>query len=189
MNKFFISITIFILLCTSVFAEEDFLVEKFLRGKNSPAPETYTDYDYSGTDCVPIKLVVSKNISTKDKRKHLYGEEVQLKVKSNVFYKNKLLLKKGTPATAKIDQIVESGMNGIPYYIYLNDFKIEGLSSTKIQSDYYKSGLNLMFWVYPLKWTLTFLPPTGMLTNLIRGCHAKITSDDVIIVYYFPEWK
>ena len=89
----------------------------------------------------------------------------------------------------KDEQIVESGMNGIPYYIYLGDFEIEGLESSKIMADYHKTGLNLVYWVYPFKWALTFLPPSGMLTNLIKGGHAKITTADVITVYYFPEWK
>ena len=189
MNKFLIAIVALMLICLNVGAESDFLVEEFIAGKNYPKPETHIDYDYTSTEYIPIKLKVCNDISTRDKRKYLFGEEVNLKVKSNVFYKNKLFLKRGTPAVAKIDQIVESGMNGIPYYIYLNDFEIEGLEASKILADYHKSGLNLVYWVYPVKWALSFLPPSGILTNLIKGGHAKITTADVITVYYFPEWK
>ena len=114
MNKFLIAIVALMLICLNVGAESDFLVEEFIAGKNYPKPETHIDYDYTSTEYIPIKLKVCNDISTRDKRKYLFGEEVNLKVKSNVFYKNKLFLKRGTPAVAKIDQIVESGMNGIP---------------------------------------------------------------------------
>lgn len=189
MNKFWVTIWVLLLICLNVRAGEDFLVDEFLAGKNHPKPEVYNYYNFASTEYIPIKLKVSNDISTRDKRKFLYGEEVNLQVKSNVFYKNKLFLKKGTPVTAKIEQIVDSGMNGIPYYIYLNDFAVSGLDSSKIFADYHKAGLNLVYWVYPVKWALTFLPPSGILTNLIKGGHAKITSNDIITVYYFPEWE
>lgn len=189
MNKILSIFILMLLFCANVRAEGDFLVDKFLAGKNFPRPEAHIDYDYTSTEYIPVKLKVCGDISTRDKRKYLFGEDVKLQVKSNVFYKNRLFLKKGTPANAKIEQIVESGMNGIPYYIYLGDFEIEGLESSKIMADYHKTGLNLVYWVYPFKWALTFLPPSGILTNLIKGGHAKITTADVITVYYFPEWK
>lgn len=189
MNKFVIILMSLLFISGTASAQTDFLVEKYLDGKNSPKPEVVESYDYSSTVYVPIKLKVCNDITTRGNRKFLFGEDVKLQVKSNVFYKNKLLVKKGTPASAKIEQIVDSGMNGIPYYIYLNNFEIEGLKSSRILSDYHKEGLNLVYWIYPLKLALTFLPPTGTFTNLIRGGHAKISTYDVITVYYFPEWE
>ena len=85
-----------------------------------------------------------------------------------------MLVKKGETATARIETIISSGMNGIPYSIYLGDFKIPNLEQSKLLANYHKSGANRTYLVLPLKWALTFLPPTGSLTNFIMGGHAKI---------------
>ena len=49
-------------------------------------------------------------------------------------------------------------------------------------------GQDRSLWVYPLKWALTFLPPTGSLTNFIKGGHAKLKEDKTIEIYYYPNW-
>ena len=42
--------------------------------------------------------------------------------------------------------------------------------------------------VFPLKWALTILPPTGSLTNFIKGGHAKVKTNKTITLYYHPNW-
>ena len=84
--------------------------------------------------------------------------------------------------------IITPGMNGIPGSIVLNDFDIEGLSKNRITNDYEITGQNRSLLVFPLKWALTILPPTGSLTNLILGGHAKIKTKNHITLYYYPEW-
>ena len=51
-----------------------------------------------------------------------------------------------------------------------------------------KFGLDLSLLVFPIKWALTFLPPTGSLTNFILGGHASIKENKIIELYYYPNW-
>ena len=77
----------------------------------------------------------------------------------------------------------------VPAMIYLTDFDSPALDFDKILSDYHKSGKSKIYWVLPLKWLLTPLPPTGSLTNFIKGGQATIKESDKIIIYYFPDWE
>ena len=189
MNRILISLFILIFLplqaCTLT---NDFLTDKFLSGRIFEKPETNTDYDFTDIERIPIKLQVTQDISTRDEMLQ-EGQTVNLKSRSNVYYNEKIIVKRNEPVSAKIELIVDSGMNGIPYYIYLNDFKFQNLPSSKIHANYQKSGWNRTYWVLPLKWALTPLPPTGSLTNFIKGGHAKISTNDIITVYYYPNWK
>lgn len=189
MNKI-LSIFVFIIL-TSFLAvnafENDFLVDTYLTD-DIEEPTKNTNYDYTSLRRLSVKMKVKKRLSTTDKT--IYeGQPVELEVQNNVVYKNKILVKKGETVTARIETIVSSGMNGIPYSIYLGDFKIPNLEQSKLLANYHKSGANRTYLVLPLKWALTFLPPTGSLTNFIMGGHAKIKEKEVITVYYYPEWK
>jgi len=191
MNKIFLSLIICFLTAVSVQSEEfvtDFLADEYTAGKFYEQPAVLKEYDFTDTDSVPIKLNTLETLSTRDKTLH-DAQEIKLVVKSNAYYKNKLVVKKGEIISAKVETVISSGMNGIPYYIYIGDFKFENLDSSKLFCNYSKGGVNRMYWVLPLKWSLTFLPPTGSLTNFIKGGHAKITPNDTITVYYFPNWK
>ena len=189
MNK--LLFTIFTLLIFSLSASaltNDFLVDEFLAGREFEKPETYTDYDFSDTERIPIHLHTVTDISTRDGTAQ-EGQIVNLKARNNVYHNGKMIVKRGEPVTAEIELIVDSGMNGIPYYIYLDNFKFPNIESSKILSSYQKSGCNRTYWVLPLKWALTPLPPTGSLTNFIKGGHARISTGDKITVYYYPNWK
>lgn len=167
------------------------LLETKLQNNNSEQfekPKASNEYDFTDTDSVTIKLNTLQTLSTRDKTLH-DAQDVKLIVKDDYYYKDELIAKKGEIVSAKVETIISSGMNGIPYYIYLGDFKFDNLSSSKLLCHYSKGGVNRMYWVMPLKWSLTFLPPTGSLTNFIKGGHAKIKPDDVITVQYFPNWK
>lgn len=189
MNKFLITALILLSFPLNVFAlTDDFLVNEFLAGRIFDKPETYTEYDFTDIERVSIKLQVTREITTRDGEAQ-EGQIVELKARNNVYYNDKIIVKRGEPVTAKIELIVDSGMNGIPYYIYLNDFKFQNLESSKLFASYQKSGWNRTYWVLPLKWALTPLPPTGSLTNFIKGGHATISPNDIITVYYYPNWK
>ena len=80
-------------------------------------------------------------------------------------------------------------MNGIPACIVIDNLQIEGLDNSKINGTIIKKGINLSLLVFPLKWALTFLPPTGSLTNLIKGGNATIDKKTEITIYYYPDWN
>lgn len=80
-------------------------------------------------------------------------------------------------------------MNGIPASIILGNFKIPEIDSNKLQKEYEKFGFDLSLLVYPIKWLLTPFPPTGYLTNFIKGGHAKISQNQIITINYYPNFK
>ena len=187
MNKI---ISIFILLFISLpsFAiERDYFVEKTLASNVYAKPYTNLNYNYESLECVPIKLQITKNISTK-KDEIFEGQKINFKVREDVFYDNKIILKKGTIVTAEVEIYITRGMNGIPATIIVDNFDIPDIPREKLKSIYIKKGANRTIFVLPFKWALTPLPPTGSFTNIIIGGHAKITQKDKITIYYFPKW-
>lgn len=79
-------------------------------------------------------------------------------------------------------------MNGIPASFILGDFKFANVPAGKISDTYEVRGHDRSLWVFPLKWALTPIPPTGSATNFIKGGHAKLKTADTIRIYYHPGW-
>ncbi len=84
---------------------------------------------------------------------------------------------------------MNSGMNGFPASILVEDFKINGIKQTKLKDTYLKRGVNRCLFVYPIKWALTPLHRVGTFTNFIKGGHSKIKTTDVVTIDYYPEWE
>ncbi len=145
------------------------------------------DYNYQSTFFVPIKMSITEDFSTKTPLNE--GEKLQFKITEDVFINKSKILEKGTLVNATIETIITSGMNGFPDEVILNRFEIPGIKNSQIRNEYIKTGRNRCYWVYPLKWALTPIPFVGSLTNLIKGGHAQIKTDDIITIYYYPEWK
>lgn len=186
MNKIFIIICLF-LACITCNAEiiQDEVANKLIR--IHPTPETYTDYDFESTVKIPIKLKVTENIRTENE---LYeNQKVKFKVVKDVLYQNKVILQRGSIVPARVSVIITPGMNGIPASIILSDFEINNIKNSQLTSSYEINGQDRSLLVFPLKWALTILPPTGSLTNFIMGGHAKIKVKKPITIYYYPEWK
>ncbi len=187
MNKI---IFLFILFLTAspVFAlERDYFVEKTLASNLYSKPETNLNYNYESVESIPIKLQITKNISTK-KGKVYEGQNIEFKTIEDVFYNNEILLKRGTIVKARVETYINRGMNGIPATIIIDNFEIPNIKKEKLKSIYIKKGANRTIFVLPVKWALTPLPPTGSFTNIIIGGHAKITNKDKITIYYYPHW-
>ena len=79
-------------------------------------------------------------------------------------------------------------MNGIPASIIFDNFKIQGISSSQLDESFEVFGQDRSLWVFPLKWALTPLPPTGSLTNFIKGGHVKVKRGKILTIYYHPHW-
>ena len=79
-------------------------------------------------------------------------------------------------------------MNGIPASIIIGSFDIPNIDTNKLTYSYEIVGQDRSLWVYPLKWALTFLPPTGTLTNFIKGGHARLKENDTVELYFYPNW-
>lgn len=187
MNKILI-LMFSILIGTSAFGEliTDEFVNATLKGKNFEKPETHLKYNYIGTERIPVSLRITKKISSETKVSE--GQDVTFKVRSDVYYKDKIIFEKGTIVPAKIETIIRSGMNGIPASIIVGNFEVENIPKGQISDSFEIRGQDRSLWVYPLKWALTILPPTGSLTNFIKGGHAKLKENKTIQIYYYPEW-
>ena len=116
------------------------------------------------------------------------GQNVEFRILRHVSYKNKIVAKRGQTVQAKVKMIITSGMNGIPASIIFGDFEIEGIKSGQLTSNCEIFGQDRSLIVFPLKWALTILPPTGSLTNLIKGGHAKLKPGKTLTIYYHPNW-
>lgn len=174
-KKFYLLLFLFILSLQGIAHSEENIIKEEL------------PYNFDSTIAIPLKFSITNNISTKNTP--IDGTEIRLRAKENVYYNQTKVLAKGELVTAKIGNIITSGMNGFPAEILLDDFQIKNIKSSQITDVYVKKGSNRCFWVYPLKWSLTLIPFVGSLTNLIKGGHANITTSDTIIIYYYPEWK
>lgn len=184
MNKLSILFILLILFCfnPSVVAED----------KEASLPDFVPEakilpYDYTDTTSVPIRLAVTKEISSE---KGLFeGQKLEFRVVRDVYYNEKLILARGSIVQGKVETIVTSGMNGFPAELMLDGFEIPGIKQSQLMGGYIKKGQNRCFWVYPLKWALTLIPVAGSLTNFIKGGHVKLHTRDIITIYYFPGWR
>ena len=186
--KFFIIFTFLVFPALAYASDiiQDQLVEETLSGKEFENPYKPYKYNYEDTRVIPIRLSVISDInSEKDIQE---GQDVVFIVKNDVYFKGKKIIKKGDKVYATVETILKSGMNGIPASIIFNDFKFDGLESGKFTDTYEKFGQDRSLWVYPLKWVLTPLPPTGSLANFIKGGHAKLKTREIIEIYYHPYW-
>lgn len=158
----------------------------FALGLNAAGAEELP-YDYTDTTSIPIKLTPVDYISTRQDL--LDGMDIEFKAVEDVLYNNRILVKKGQIINAKLETKITSGMNGFPAELIIDDFEIPGVKSSQLISNYVRRGQNRCYIVFPLKWALTFLPPTGSLTNFIKGGHAVLRPGRVITIYYYPNWK
>lgn len=144
-------------------------------------------YDYSSTVGIPITLTPVDYITTKDNL--VDGSTIKFRSLTTVTHNGRTIINKGQIVEAVLEMQISSGMNGFPAELIIDDFKIPGIKESQLLSTYVKTGQNRCYLVFPLKWALTFLPPTGSLTNFIKGGHAKLKPGKPVTIYYYPEWK
>ena len=186
MNKFLFFLLFFLISLSSsaeVVQDECALSLKF----DASQRQAYTKYNFESTLKIPIELKILNDIKSE---LDLYeGQNVNFKVVKNVIYNGKVIIKRADIVNSKISIIIPPGMNGIPASIIFSDFRISGIKSSQLTNLYEVYGQDRSLLVFPLKWALTILPPTGSLTNFIMGGHAKLKTKEHIIIYYFPEWS
>ena len=188
MNKFILFLLLFLSVnCYSyAYVASDDFVDSTLKNKNIEKPQAHIKYDYTDTFRLPLRLKIIEEITSEA---DIYeGQQISFEVSSNVYLDGKLIIEKGTIVPARIETIIKSGMNGIPASIIIGNFQFENIDKGKITEFYEVKGQDRSLWVFPLKWALTPLPPTGSLTNFIKGGHAKLDTHDTIEIYYYPNW-
>lgn len=176
-------------MCSPVLAADiiqDELVNEILINKQIEKPEPFLNYNFENTDVVEIKLAIVDAIKSEN---DVYeGQPVKFRVLSDVHYKGRVIIKRHTIVPAKVEVIIRSGMNGIPASIIFGDFEFEGINKHLLSDTYEVRGQDRSLLVFPLKWALTILPPTGTFTNFIKGGHARIKPNKLVKIYYHPNW-
>lgn len=146
----------------------------------------HKEYNYKSLTKIPIKLRPVKEIFSE---KDVYeGQQLSFRVVKDVYYKGQWILDRGQIIHATVKLVIKPGMNGIPASIILGDFRCGAIKQGVLTNEYEIFGQDRSLLVFPLKWALTILPPTGSLTNFIMGGHAKIKVDKTLTIYYYPEW-
>ena len=149
-------------------------------------PRVYADYNFESTNKVPVCLKVVEGFKSEE---DLYeGQFVDFKVAKDVLYNDKVIIARGTPVLARVAVVISPGLNGIPASVIFKDFEIEKLFKGQLSDTYEIFGQDRSLWVFPLKWALTILPPSGSFTNLIMGGHAKLSVKKHITINYYPDW-
>lgn len=185
MNKL---ILIFALLfsCNYCFAEnlKDDLPESVINKKNKI--NTHTEYNYESIEKIPLQIKIMEEIKSEN---DVYeGQIIKFKIAKDIIHNNKVIFKRGDLVSTKISLIISSGMNGIPASIIFKDFSINNIPSNNFTESYEIFGQDRSLLVFPLKWALTILPPTGSFTNFIKGGHAKIKPKKTYTIFYYPNW-
>ena len=193
MNKiqtFLLSLFLLVMGASNSFAAEilnDNLVDTTLKDKNLQKPPVNKHYNYASTRRIPIRLAIIADI--KSEKDITEGQTVVFRALNDIWHNRQKKKKKDDLVQAKVETIIKSGMNGIPASIIFGDFKFDNIESSRVLDEYEKFGQDRSLWVYPMKWALTILPPSGSLTNFIKGGHAKLKTNEVIELYYYPDWN
>ncbi len=165
---------------------QDEIVENILKQRNVQKPSAHLNYDYKSTKTTPIRFSIKERI--KSEADVYEGQIIEFEAQSDVYYKKQLKVKKGDTIKARVGTVITSGMNGIPASIIFDNFEIPNVKKGQVQDTFEVFGQDRSLFVFPLKWALTILPPTGSLTNFIMGGHVKIKEGKVFTMYYHPEW-
>lgn len=188
MNKIILTILLLFSISLPCFSQivQDEFADTYFKNLQPAKPEPHLNYNYESTTKIPIKLHITEDI--KNETYVFEGQPVTFIVVSDVIYNGNVIIQKGTTVPARVETIISSGMNGIPASIIFGDFKFENIDTNKIDYTYERFGQDRSLWVFPLKWALTILPPTGSFTNFIKGGHAKLKKNKIIEINYYPDW-
>ena len=164
----------------------DNFADKTLKNIPISAKKANAKFDFESIKQIPIKVVITKSITTKKNLKE--GQELNFKVISDVVLDKNLKLNKGAIITAKLETISPNQAFGVPADIIIDDFKISSnQSEINFEGNIHKIGANRSLWVYPVGYLggIIFFG-AGFLLFTVRGGHAKIKTRNVYEVYYVP---
>lgn len=187
MNKalFYFLINLFLLSGVSFASTtNDSITAELLNNKIVKTPIINDTYNYEDLEYKLIKLRIINEVKTELDLKD--GDRLCFEVIQPVYYKGEKLAQKDEIVYAQVETVIKNGMNGIPASIIIGNFQFANIEPQKLQDEIEIYGADLSWLVFPLKWALTFLPPTGSLTNFIKGGHAKIKENDIITIKYYP---
>lgn len=155
--------------------------------KNIPikAKKADTKFDFESIKQIPIRISITKNITSKSGLKE--GQELNFKVLNDVNLENNLKLNKDSIITARLETVSLNQAFGVPADIVIDNFKVTSdKSEINLEGSIHKIGANRSLWVYPAATGGMVFFFIGALFIPIRGGHAKINTKNIYEVYYIP---
>lgn len=123
---------------------------------------------------IPLKIKSIDDVSTK--KNLTEGQKITFLTTEDTVLRHNKVLAAGSRVFGTVETVSQNEMKGIPANLTVGNFKIEYMSSVKLEGEIRKEGANRAIWVCPL---LPVLFP-------IRGGHAKIDADEEFTLYYTP---
>lgn len=163
----------------------DTVAQELLQDVIVHKPDVNSSYNYESIESKIIRVRIINDVKSEADVKE--GDKLCFESLDNIYYKGQKLLAKGDIVYAYVESSISNGMNGIPGNIVLGNFETINIPNSQLSDDVEIYGLDLSWLVFPLKWALTFLPPTGSLTNFIKGGHANIKANEIIEIRFYPK--
>lgn len=163
----------------------DTVAQELLQDVIVHKPDVNSSYNYESIESKIIRVRIINDVKSEADLKE--GDKLCFESLDNIYYKGQKLLAKGDIVYAYVESSISNGMNGIPGNIVLGNFETINIPNSQLSDDVEIYGLDLSWLVFPLKWALTFLPPTGSLTNFIKGGHANIKANEIIEIRFYPK--
>ncbi len=163
----------------------DTVAQELLQDVIVHKPDVNSSYNYESIESKIIRVRIINDVKSEADVKE--GDKLCFESLDNIYYKGQKLLAKGDIVYAYVESSIANGMNGIPGNIVLGNFETINIPNSQLSDDVEIYGLDLSWLVFPLKWALTFLPPTGSLTNFIKGGHANIKANEIIEIRFYPK--
>ena len=104
------------------------------------------------------------------------GQQIDFVLAEDFKFKN-AVYKKGTPIKARVENINQNGIYGLPSEVIVGNFMLA--DNVKLEGELSKRGANRSVWVYPTVYTLCAFFGLGVLFIPIRGGHAKLKPNKV----------
>ena len=163
----------------------DTVAQELLQDVIVHKPDVNSSYNYESIESKIIRVRIISDVKSEADVKE--GDKLCFESLDNIYYKGQKLLAKGDIVYAYVESSISNGMNGIPGNIVLGNFETINIPNSQLSDNVEIYGLDLSWLVFPLKWALTFLPPTGSLTNFIKGGHANIKANEIIEIRFYPK--
>ncbi len=104
------------------------------------------------------------------------GQRIDFVLADDFKFKN-IVYKKGTPIKARVENINQNGIYGLPSEVVVGNFMLA--ENVKLEGELSKRGANRSVWVYPTVYTLCAFFGLGVLFIPIRGGHAKLKPNKI----------
>lgn len=123
---------------------------------------------------IPLKVKAIADVTTKKNLSE--GQKIIFLTTEDTVLRHNRVLAAGSRVFGKVETVSMNEIKGVPANLIVGDFKIEYMSTVKLEGEIHKQGANRAIWVRPL---FPLLFP-------VRGGHAKIDAEEVFTLYYTP---